>query len=131
MARAATRSRRTCSGGAEDVGKRSQRCLYQLLLIEIGHCLRLRTSEPACEHGKISRMLRPPDRNARLGKQERQIGEIASPVAPPAGPEAHQDFDDVAEADLYGRRGPRALHHGKPIYFRSGSGTVRTATSHP
>src|SRR5258708_20927044 len=83
------------------------------MLAEVSHRFRLRAPEPAREHGEISGMLRPPDRNPRIRKQERQIGEIHSLVDPPTGLETQQDFYDVAEADVCGRCGPLAFSRRK------------------
>src|SRR5882762_2943591 len=98
---------------AEDFGERYEPCLYQFMLAEVCHRSRLRAPEPAREHREISGMLRPPDRNPRIRKHERQIGEIHSLVSPPTGLKAQQDLYDVAEADVCSRCGPFAFRRGK------------------
>jgi hypothetical protein len=49
--------------------------------------------------------------NPRIGRQERQIDEIGSPVCrqPPGSVKPEQDLDDVAEASVGSRRGSRAF----------------------
>jgi hypothetical protein len=54
-------------------------------------------------------MLRPPDRNPRIRKQECQIGEVLSPVDPPTCLETQQYLYDVAEADVSNRCRPLAF----------------------
>ena len=98
---------------AEDFGERGEPCFDQFMLSEAGHRFRLRTPEPAREHGEISGMLRPPDRNPRIRKQEREIGEIRSLVDPPTGLETQQDLYDVAESDVCGRCRPLAFRRRK------------------
>src|SRR3979490_1604163 len=100
------------------------------MLAEVGHRFRLRPPEPAREHGEISGMLRPPDRNPRIRKHERQIGEIRSLVDPPTGLKAQQDLYDVADPMFVAAA---ALSHsagGSTISFRRGRGTVRTTASY-
>src|ERR1035437_3456388 len=79
------------------------------MLAEAGHSFRLWTAEPAREHGEINGMLRPPDRDPRIRKQERQIGEIHALFEPPTGLKAQQDLYDVAEADMGSRFRPLAF----------------------
>src|SRR5882757_2376641 len=83
------------------------------MLSDAGHRFRLRAPEPAREHREISGMLRPPDRNPRIRKEERQIGEIRSLVDPPTGLETQQDLYDVAETDVCSRCGPLAFRRRK------------------
>src|SRR6185369_1897477 len=85
---------------AESLGERRDSRVDQFVLVEIRHGLRLRTTEPAREYGKVSRMLRPPDRYRRIREQERQVGELASSFEPPTGLKAQQDLNDVSEADI-------------------------------
>ncbi len=58
-------------------------------------------------------VLRPPDRNPLIRKQEGQIGEIRSFVGPPTSLETQQDLYDVAEADVCGRCGLLAFRGRK------------------
>src|SRR3981189_1849510 len=98
---------------AEDFGERCAPCLYQFMLAEVCHRFRLPAREPAREAGEIGGMLRPPARNPRIRKHERQIGEIHSLVDPPTGLKAQQDLYDVAEADVCSRCGPLAFRRRK------------------
>src|SRR5438309_1970779 len=65
-------------------------------------------------------MLRPPDRNPRIRRQERQIDEITSIVVPPRGLEPEQELDDVAEANLGSRRRPLAIRRRKSDAVQDG-----------
>ena len=81
---------------------------------------RLGPSEPARQQGKLGRVLRPPDRNPRIRRQERQIDEISSIVVPPRGLEPEQELDDVAEANLGSCRRPLAHRRRKPDAVQDG-----------
>src|ERR1035437_2400775 len=70
------------------------------MLAEAGHSFRPWTAEPAREHGEINGMLRPPDRDRHIRKQEGQIGEIHALFDPPTSLKAQQYLYDVSEADV-------------------------------
>ena len=87
------------------------------------------------EHWEIDGVLRPPDRNPRIRRQERQVDEIPSLVEPPGGLEPQQDLDDVAEADVGSRRRSLAFRRRKHDlveegkWYRKDDGVARVSVT--
>src|SRR4051812_8344748 len=75
----------------EDFRKRAEPYFHQFIFAEIGHCFRLGAGEPARQEREFDWMLRPPDRDPRVRRQERQINEITSLFEPPGGLEPKQN----------------------------------------